>query len=179
MGPESEASSGTDCTPGSSVRKKGLCGVQPGLLDELDEHIVAPEMEAGSSPPGHNDAGSAARSRRPSASEKPGQTSAPPETNSRVPASKGTFALTKRVPWSLTTIRARDVEAKTGVDETLNFCVKATGKDRVHKRQELVNMKPGDLQRCSERWQKRAQRKSSVPKKRRSKRCSSAEDKGA
>ena len=61
VGPESEASSGTDCTPGSSVRKKGLCGVQPGLLDELDEHIVAPEMEAGSSPPGHNDAGSAAQ----------------------------------------------------------------------------------------------------------------------
>ena len=52
---------------------------------------------------------------------------------------------------------ARDVEAKTRVEEALNLYVKATGKDPARKRQELVNMKPRDLRRCLERWQERAE----------------------
>ena len=50
---------------------------------------------------------------------------------------------------------ASDVEAKTMVDEPLDFYVKATGKDGAQKRQELVNMRPGALRRCRERWQAR------------------------
>ena len=40
------------------------------------------------------------------------------------------------------------------VDEAMDFYVKATGKDGV-----LVNMRPGDLRRCRERWQARADEK--------------------
>ena len=42
------------------------------------------------------------------------------------------------------------------VDEALDFHVKATGRDGTQKRQELVNVKPGDLRRRLERWQARA-----------------------
>ena len=42
------------------------------------------------------------------------------------------------------------------VDEALDFHVKATGRDGAQKRQELVNMKPGDLRRSLERWQAHA-----------------------
>ena len=42
------------------------------------------------------------------------------------------------------------------VDEALDFHVKATGRDGTQKRQELVNMKPGDLRRSLERCQARA-----------------------
>ena len=42
------------------------------------------------------------------------------------------------------------------VDEALDFYVKATGRDGAQKRQELVNMRPGELRRCLERWQARA-----------------------
>ena len=52
---------------------------------------------------------------------------------------------------------ARDVEAKTRVGEALHLYVKATGKDWAQKRQDLVDMKPGDLRRCLERWQERAE----------------------
>ena len=42
------------------------------------------------------------------------------------------------------------------VDEALDFYVKATGRDGVQKRQELVNMRPGELRRSLKRWQARA-----------------------
>ena len=42
------------------------------------------------------------------------------------------------------------------VDETLDFYVKATGRDGTRKRQEFVNMRPGELRRITERWQARA-----------------------
>ena len=57
-GPVSEASSGTDCGAGSSVRKKiaAVCDQPPGL-DELAGHIEAPNMGGRwLTPPGHNDA---------------------------------------------------------------------------------------------------------------------------
>ena len=50
-----------------------------------------------------------------------------------------------------------NVEAKTLVDNALNFYVKTTGKYEAQKRQELVNMRPGDLRRYLERWQARAE----------------------
>ena len=42
------------------------------------------------------------------------------------------------------------------VDETLDFYEKATGRDRTQKRQELENMRPGELKRSLERWQAHA-----------------------
>ena len=42
------------------------------------------------------------------------------------------------------------------VDEAVDFYVKATGRDGTRKREELVNMKPGELRRSLERWQARA-----------------------
>ena len=86
-----------------------VCDQPPGLRGELAEHNVAPKMEAGSS---HLQTtmmqDPLVRSRRPSASESQATISAPPETKSSVPANKGTFTLTRRVPWSSTAIsRAR------------------------------------------------------------------------
>ena len=67
---------------------------------------------------------------------------------------------------------ARDVEAKTGVEEALNLYVKATGKDRARKRQELVNMKTyGDVSNAG----KSGRRKCSASKTRKSK-CGSCSD---
>ena len=42
------------------------------------------------------------------------------------------------------------------VDEVLDCYVKATGRDGTQKREELVNMRPGELRRSLERWQARA-----------------------
>ena len=42
------------------------------------------------------------------------------------------------------------------VDEALDYYVKATGRDGTQKREELVNMRPGELRRSLERWQARA-----------------------
>ena len=102
-----------------------------------------------------------ATNRRPSANEGQTTTSTPPETNrcglaSCVPADKGTFALTTGFrdarSWSAT----RNVETRSMVDEASDFYMKATGRDGTQKRQELVNMKPGELRRSLERWQARA-----------------------
>ena len=92
-----------------------------------------------------------ARSRRFSASESQATTSAPPETDSCVVANKSTFDLTREFHGSRPRSATRNVEAKTLVDKALNFYVKTTGKDGAQKRQELVNMRPGDLRRCLQR----------------------------
>ena len=42
------------------------------------------------------------------------------------------------------------------IEEALDFYVKATGRDGTQKREERVNMSPGELQRSLERWQARA-----------------------
>ena len=42
------------------------------------------------------------------------------------------------------------------VDEALDNYVKATGRDGTQKREELVNMRPGELRRSLEHWQARA-----------------------
>ena len=47
---------------------------------------------------------------------------------------------------------APDEEAKTTVDEPLDFYVKATAKDRTQKRLERVNTRPGALRRCRQGW---------------------------
>ena len=39
------------------------------------------------------------------------------------------------------------------VDEAVDFYVKATGRDGTQKRQELVNVRPGELKQSLERWQ--------------------------
>ena len=52
---------------------------------------------------------------------------------------------------------ARNVDAKSLVDVTLDFYVKATGEDGVLMRQKFANMSQTALQQNRERWQKRAE----------------------
>ena len=52
---------------------------------------------------------------------------------------------------------ARNVDAKSLVDVTLDFYVKATGGDGVQMRQKLANVSQAALQQNRERWQKRAE----------------------
>ena len=133
-----------------------MCDQPPGL-DDLARHTEAPNMGAGGS---HPQAAMMpdpwATYERPSADKGQTTTSAPPETTSCVLANEGTFVLTKGFrevrSWSAT----RNMETRSMVDEALDFYVKATGRDGTQKRQELVNMRPGDLRRSLERWQARA-----------------------
>ena len=71
---------------------------------------------------------------------------------------------------------ARDVEAKTRVDEALNFYFKAKGKDGAQKRRELLNMRPGDRRRRLEPWQERAEEVQRLQDKKGARRGSSPED---
>ena len=89
---------------------------------------------------------------RPSANEGQTTTSAPPETTSCVPANKGTFVLKKGFREARSRSATRNVETRSMVDEALDFYVKATGRDRIQKREELVKMSPGELRRSLERW---------------------------
>ena len=102
-----------------------------------------------------------ATSKRPSTNEGQTATSAPPETNrcgsvNCVPANKGTFALTRGFRGARPQSATRNVETRNMFDEALDFYVKAIGRDGTQKRQELVNMRPGDMRRGLERWQARA-----------------------
>ena len=92
----------------------------------------------------------------PSAEEGQTTTSAPLETTSCVPTNKGTFALAKGFREARSRSATRNVETRSMVDESLDFYVKATGRDGTQKRQELVNIRPGELKRSLERWQARA-----------------------
>ena len=51
------------------------------------------------------------------------------------------------------------------VDEALDFYVKATGREGTQKRQELVNMRPGELRRNLEHWRLRAEEKQRLQEK--------------
>ena len=131
-----------------------VCEQPPGL-DELAGHIEAPYMGAGGS---HLQAtmmpGPWTTYERPSANEGQATTSAPPETN------KGTFDLTKGFRKGRSRSATRNVETRSMVDsmvdEALDYYVKATGRDGTQKREELVNMRPGELRRSLEHWQARA-----------------------
>ena len=107
-------------------------------------------------------------STRPSASESRATTSAPPQTKSCVLAKKNTLALTGGFRGARPRSAARHVDAKTLVDKALNFYVKTTGRHEAQKRQELVNMRPGDRAAISGAYGKRVQRKCSASKRRRS-----------
>ena len=74
-----------------------------------------------------------------------------PEQKKPLPASQGFLAPRPRD--ARTKSAARDVEAKTRVDEALDFYVKTAGEDGIQKRQALGNMRPGELRRFRERWQ--------------------------
>ena len=66
---------------------------------------------------------------------------------------KGTFALTKGFRETRSRSATRNVEMRSTVDEALDFYVKATGMDGAQKRQEPMNMMPGDQRRRSlEHW---------------------------
>ena len=140
----------------SEKKTAAVCDQPPGL-DELAGHIEAPNMGAGGS---HSQATMIpdpwATYSRPSAEEGQPTISAPPETTSCVPANKGAFALTNGFREARSRSAIRNVETRKMADEALDFCVKATGRDRTQKRRELVNMRPGELRRSPERWEARA-----------------------
>ena len=105
-----------------------------------------------------------ATNRRPSANEGQTTTGAPLETNrcapaNCVPADKGIFAHTKEFREARSRSATRNVETRSMVEEASDFYVKATGRDGTQKRQELVNMRPGELRRSLEHWRLRAEEK--------------------
>ena len=141
----------------SEKKTATVCDQPPGL-DELAGHIEAPNMEAGGSHP------QAAMMPDPwttykCPSTEEGQTAnnAPPEITRRAPTNKGTFDLTKGFREARSRSATRDVETRSMVDEALDFYEKANGRDRTQKRQELENMRPGELRRSLERWQAHAE----------------------
>ena len=140
----------------SEKKTAAVCDQPPGL-NELAGHVEAPNMGAGGPHPQATMMPDPwATYKCPSAEE--GQTTncAPPETTSRAPTNKGTFALTKGFHEARSRSATRNVETRSMVDEALDFYVKATGRDGTQKREELVNMSPGELRRNLERWQARA-----------------------
>ena len=140
-----------------SEKKTAAVCDQPPALDELAGHIEAPNMGAGGSHPQATMMPDPwATYERPSADKGQTTTSAPPETTSRAPISKGTFALTKGFREARYRSATRNVETRSMVDEALDFYEKATGRDRTQKCEELVNMRPSELRRSLERWQAHA-----------------------
>ena len=140
-----------------SEKKTAVVCDQPPGLDELARHIEAPNMGAGGS---HSQATMMpdpwATYERPSANDGQPTISAPPETTSCVPTYKATLAFTEGFREARSQSATRNVETRSMVDEALDFYVKATGRDGTQKREELVNMRPGELRRSLERWQARA-----------------------
>ena len=131
----------------SEKKTATVCDQPPGL-DELAGHIEAPNMGAGGSHPQATMMPDPwATYRCPSAEEGQPANNAPPETN------KGTFALARGFRETRSRSATRNVETRNMVDEAMDFYVKATGRDGTQKREELVNMKPGELRRSLERWQ--------------------------
>ena len=140
----------------SEKKTAAVCDQPPGL-DELAGHIEAPNMGAGSSHPQATMMPDPwATYERPSANEGQATTGVPPETSGRVPTNKGIFALTKGFREARSRSATRNMETRSMVDEALDFYVKATGRDGTQKREELVNMRPGELRRSLERWQAHA-----------------------
>ena len=133
-----------------SEKKTAVVCDQPPGLDELAGHIEAPNMGAGSHPQATMMPDPWATYERPSTNEGQATTGVPPETN------KGTFALTKGFREARSRSATRNMETRSMVDEALDFYVKATGRDGTQKREELVNMRPGELRRRLGRWQARA-----------------------
>ena len=138
----------------SEKKTAAVCDQPPGL-DELAGHIEAPNMGAGGShPQATMMPDSWATYERPSANKGQAMTSAPPEAN------EDTFALAKGFRKGRSRSASRNVETRSTVDsivdEALDYYVKATGRDGTQKRQELVNMRPGELRRSLEHWQARA-----------------------
>ena len=129
-----------------SEKKTAVVCDQPPGLDELAGHIEAPNMGAGGSHPQATMMPDPwATYSRPSADEGQPTTSAPPEKISCMPASMGAFALTKGFREARSRSTTRNVETRSMVDEALDLYVKATGRDGTQKREELVNMRPGEL----------------------------------
>ena len=140
----------------SEKKTAAVCDQPPGL-DELAGHIEAPNMGAGGSHPQATMMPDPwATYKCPSAEEGQPANNAPPETNSCVPANKGTFALARGFREARSRSATRNMETRSMVDEALDFYEKANGRDRTQKRQELENMRPGELRRSLERWQARA-----------------------
>ena len=140
----------------SEKKTAAVCDQPPGL-DELAGHIEAPNMGAGGSHPQATMMPDPwATYKCPSAEEGQTANDAPPEIARHAPTNKGTFALTKGFREARSRSATRNVETRSMVDEAVDFYVKATGRDGTQKRQELVDMRPGELKRSLERWQARA-----------------------
>ena len=115
-----------------------VCDHPPGLHDEPAKHITAPNMGAGGS---HPQAGMMHLS----------QFANPfPPTGKDVNLARGLRGERPR----LTT---RGQEVTSLIDETLNFFVKATGKDETSMRQQLTSQKRDELRRSRDHWKARAE----------------------
>ena len=134
----------------SEKKTAAVCDQPPGL-DELARHIEAPNMGAGGSHP------QAAMMPDPWATYKCPSTEEGQTTSNAPPANKGALALTKGFRESRSRSATRNMETRSMVDKTLDFYMKATGRDGTQKREELVNMRPGELRRSLERWQTSAE----------------------
>ena len=122
-----------------------VCDHPPGLRDESAKHITAPNMGAGGSHP-------QAEMMHHSQFANP------------LPRTGKDFKLARefRQGRSRSTTRAQEVTSL--IDETLNFFVKATGKDETSMRQQLTSQKRDELRRSRDHWKARAEEEERLQK---------------
>ena len=101
---------------------------------------------------------------RPSTEEGQSTTSAPPETTRCVPANKGFFNLARGSREGRSRSTTRPQEVTSLIDETLNFFVKATGKDGTSVRQRFTNQNREELRRSRVYWKTRAEEEERLQK---------------
>ena len=150
----------------SEKKTAAVCDQPPGL-DELAEHIEAPNMGAGGS---HPQAAMMpdpwATYSRPSASDNQAMTRVPPETDSRVPANRRPFALAGRSrdarPRSVTRILSTRTHAKSAHEE-LRQVKHAEKEQRLHHKKEeaweLFKRQPSLRPRTREEFEEKFRQK--------------------
>ena len=116
-----------------------VCDHPPGLHDEPAKHITAPNMGAGGS---HPQAEMMHHSQF---------------ANPLPPTGKEFFKLARELREGRSRSTTRAQEGTSLIDETLNFFVKATGKDETSMRQQLTSQKRDELRRSRDHWKARAE----------------------
>ena len=116
-----------------------VCDHPRGLRDEPAEHITAPNKGAGGS--------------HPQAEMIQHSLFASP----LLPTGKGFFNLAGGFRGGRPRSTTRAQEAASLTDETLNFFVKATGKDEASMRQQLTSQKREEVRRSRDHWKARAE----------------------
>ena len=123
-----------------------VCDHLPGLQDEPAKHIAAPNMGAGGSHPQaemmHNSQ----------------------FANPLPPTGKDFFNLARGLREGRPRSTTRGQEVTSLIDETLNFFVKATGKDETSMRQQLTSQNREELRRSRDHWKARAEEEERLQK---------------